>query len=297
MSDEPILDEVKKSKKPKEVPIVAFGIATLMVLGVVGLIFSATTVELPEVGSQSLWDLCSSQVLFSFILFVVPALMLRRIAIGHTPNFFKLNKHPKWQTIAIFIALLFSANFFLHWFIGIMEIVPISESLSDKFLKIQGQSEDIYEYLLSFKTLQSFIIVFMTMAVAPAIAEELFFRGLIQGSLVKHGLHPYIAIFISAFLFGIIHAQFINFLALFFVGSVLGYAYHVTKNLWVPIIGHLFNNGLIVILTYLNHFGYINFDIEAEPHFIVSIIAIAIFIGLIYMFTVQSKQKIEGEVE
>ena len=47
------------------------------------------------------------------------------------------------------------------------------------------------------------------------------------------------------------------------IGAFLGYLYYWSGNLWIPILGHFFNNGLQLIGLYLYQEGAITFDVES----------------------------------
>lgn len=75
-------------------------------------------------------------------------------------------------------------------------------------------------------------------AVAP-IAEEFFFRGLLQTFLVGIARNRWLAIGLTAIVFGIVHlSQAHTIVALAVFGVLLGYAYERTGSLVVPIMIH-----------------------------------------------------------
>lgn len=103
-----------------------------------------------------------------------------------------------------------------------------------------GASQDPLFYLVLF--------VVSTAVVVPM--EEVFFRGIVQRSL-ETVWHPAVAIGVASLLFVGVHANVTVgsggealVVGLFFgFGVVLGVSYHVTENLFVPIIGHAVFNG------------------------------------------------------
>lgn len=92
-----------------------------------------------------------------------------------------------------------------------------------------------------------YLMVFMTSICAP-ILEELLFRGIIQRGLVNKGISVPKAIFYSAFVFGLVHGNPWQFLGATLMGCVLGYAYHLTHSIIVPILLHAFNNFIATLL-------------------------------------------------
>src|SRR5262249_14178247 len=79
--------------------------------------------------------------------------------------------------------------------------------------------------------------------IAAPIAEECFFRGLLQTALVNLLQSRWVAIGISSVAFGAVHIGQPHIVpALIFLGLLLGYAYERTGGLLAPILIHaLFN--------------------------------------------------------
>ena len=99
------------------------------------------------------------------------------------------------------------------------------------------------------------------MALLPAIAEELSFRGTLQQILANgegmkansEGLKAkvHVAIWATAILFSAIHMQFYGFIPRMLMGATFGYLFAWTGSLWIPIMMHFTNNGIAVIVYYL----------------------------------------------
>lgn len=78
------------------------------------------------------------------------------------------------------------------------------------------------------------------LAVLAGLGEELLFRGVIQQALAG-AWSPVFAIFVAAILFGLAHAVSIAyFLFACVIGLYLGVLYHLSGNLLVPILVHVF---------------------------------------------------------
>lgn len=125
---------------------------------------------------------------------------------------------------------------------------------------LRGSESLMMEQMQGFLQMESgldFIRVFFIMAVLPAVAEETLFRGAIQPVLIKGVGNRHLAIWITAVLFGLLHQQFNAFLSIMALGAVLGYLREWSGSLWVPVIMHLLNNGLIVILVYFFDMPYL----------------------------------------
>lgn len=138
------------------------------------------------------------------------------------------------------------------------------------------------------------ILNLFVVAITPAIGEELLFRGVIQKELNKHLSNPHVGIIITSIIFSAIHLSVEGFPARFFLGMVLGYTYHFTKNLWYPILLHLFNNGLQVLALYFSGESIKDMDPTEGPeiHWAFALVSL---LAAIAIFTVL-KTKSEKDV-
>ena len=84
-------------------------------------------------------------------------------------------------------------------------------------------------------------------AIIPALVEEFAYRGLVAGIMEKHG--KAFAVFTSAFLFGILHGNFVQIPFAFIVGLVLGYVRVKTESMLPSILIHFGNNFFAVLMT------------------------------------------------
>jgi membrane protease YdiL (CAAX protease family) len=77
--------------------------------------------------------------------------------------------------------------------------------------------------------------------------EEILFRGLIYGALERR-LRVSGAILVSSLLFALVHLQVVYFIPIFCLGLVLGWARWKANSLGLPILIHVLNNGVALIL-------------------------------------------------
>ena len=80
------------------------------------------------------------------------------------------------------------------------------------------------------------------------ILEELVYRGIVCGQL-QLWYDKKIAVFISAFCFGIMHFNVVQFLYGFLVGLVIAAVYAKTRKLWVVMVAHGVTNFAVVMLA------------------------------------------------
>lgn len=133
-----------------------------------------------------------------------------------------------------------------------MALPAFLEPLEQWMKTAEEDAAHLTEQFLSVTTLGGLIINLLLMAVLPAIAEELTFRGVLQHLFTpKHQSSiPHLAIWCSAILFSAIHMQFYGFIPRMLMGALFGYMLAWTGSLWVPILMHFTNNAMAVLLSF-----------------------------------------------
>lgn len=126
--------------------------------------------------------------------------------------------------------------------------------------EINSQNERITRAMLKMTTVWGFLSTFVTIAILPAISEELFFRGVLFRLSAKRYKNLVAPILISALFFTILHGNVYGMPAIFIDGIILAVIYYLTGSLWCSILAHFVNNGVQVALAY---FGKNNVTIQA----------------------------------
>lgn len=87
----------------------------------------------------------------------------------------------------------------------------------------------------------------LSIAFAAPLLEELLFRGAIQGMFMRIFNRPWVAIVLSAAIFGIIHFNPIQVFYATCLGVGFGWVYYRTGSLLPAVVGHVMNNFLAVV--------------------------------------------------
>ncbi len=95
----------------------------------------------------------------------------------------------------------------------------------------------------------SAVVLFIQLAVIAPLFEEFWFRGIVMQSLRPYGNG--FAIFVSALLFGLTHANFGQLFYTFVIGVCLGYVAVSTKSIVVTTVMHAILNSISGILLLL----------------------------------------------
>ena len=129
----------------------------------------------------------------------------------------------------------------------------------------EDQLAKLTEYLIAFDGFGQFLLGLFVIAVLPALGEELLFRGTLQPMLQRATGSPHRAIWISAIIFSAIHVQFYGFVPRMLLGALFGYLYYWSGNISIPVLAHFTNNGITVVLSYLQRSGQTSLDPEHLP--------------------------------
>lgn len=120
--------------------------------------------------------------------------------------------------------------------------------LSVPLAKIVPESASSLEQTAKWFEQQSFVILFLVVAVLPAICEEILFRGFLFGTFQKKW-KGWAAIVVSGILFGVYHMSLIKAITISFFGFALAYSVYRSGSIFVSMAMHLCNNGLAVLAT------------------------------------------------
>jgi uncharacterized protein len=176
------------------------------------------------------------------------------------PDYLGTRRLPGWKTAGLAILLMAVSVPLVLYSLNINQLVPLPEI----FKTMEEQSALIIKGLLQMDHFGEFLANLTIIAVLPAIGEELVFRGVVQQQLMRRISSPWVAILVSAFIFSVAHFQFEGLLPRMLLGILLGWLYWQTRNFWVPVIAHFFNNGIQVAGQYLYGNKITSVDLEKD---------------------------------
>jgi membrane protease YdiL (CAAX protease family) len=240
------------------------------------------------------------QGLFSIGLFLVPALIAARLFSIRPSAYLGIERFPQPPLLVVGLVglLTLSAVGVSDIFYQITKAIPIPEAFRSYVEAQEDAMQSQYALFLDMPNTFAFIKAFMLIAVLPALCEETLFRGVLQ-PVFKKGLgNLHLAVWLTALCFALVHANFYAILSIWVLGAVLGYLREWTGSLWVSILMHLFNNGLIVSAVY---FGDIPLEqlndvsIQSEELWL-SILSVVGFVGLLYLIRRSFREERVGGV-
>ena len=259
-------------------------------------------------GDQSTESLKWLQMLQTCATFLLPPLFCAWLwDEEHKPfRWLQMDRGAKWQIYVVAIVTMVCA------IPAINLLAEVNSSFLDWLLANSDWSRETIEWMkareeeatvLTERFLQAdsfggMIVNIGLMALMPALAEEMSFRGVLQGVLSRQRSEvSHIAIWVTAFIFSAIHFQFYGFVPRMLLGAMFGYMLAWTGSLWVPIVMHFVNNGVAVVSYQLLDAGSqgseksIADTIGAGDTWWVGVISLAAVCGLLWLIRVLSIDK------
>ena len=209
-------------------------------------------------GSHSTTSLKWLQFMQTIATFLLPSILGAWIwSEDHKPfTWLRLTSTTHWLNYLLAVGIMLCAVPGINLLADLNSRIELPESLGfiEQILKQQEEAAAaLTERFLQADNIGVLLINIGLMALLPALAEEVSFRGTLQQILAQGKLKGqiHIAIWATAFIFSAIHMQFYGFIPRMLMGAMFGYIFVWTGTLWVPILMHFTNNGLAVLAYYL----------------------------------------------
>ena len=194
------------------------------------------------------------QVLTVVIFFILPAVVFTVIFTKEKVGFLQLNKLPALLFTLISALLMVFAIPLISYLEELNKQLHLPAALAgiEHWMRInEDRVQQIEDAFLKGSSLGDLGLNLFVIAFMAAFGEELFFRGLLQRSILQVSKNVHFSVWITAILFSAFHMQFFGFIPRVLLGAVLGYMAVWSGSLWVNIIAHFINNGLILVISFL----------------------------------------------
>jgi uncharacterized protein len=204
------------------------------------------------------------QLIQSVGMFVLPPLVFAYFCSDRPAAFLHFDRKINWLHVVLvaFFMVLIIPGVNLLTSLNQQLVLPKVFAGVEAWMKAsEDQMAKLTEQLLNVHTLTALTFNVFLIAMIPALGEELFFRGAVQG-ILRQKMNVKVAIWITAILFSAIHMQFYGFFPRMLLGAFFGYLLFWSENIWLPIVAHFINNGIAIIFYYLKYNGYKVQDID-----------------------------------
>jgi membrane protease YdiL (CAAX protease family) len=165
----------------------------------------------------------------------------------HLLDHLSLIKRINWLRICFIIALLYLSVFL---FLDQWVTQPVADWLSLELNSWREQSIDRDIQLAGKSGVPFLWMQWLFIGCIGPIAEEFLFRGLLQG-IISQIFGSWLGILIPALLFALFHIDLALLAPLFVLGLILGWLRHYFGVLWVPILFHIINNSVSMLMDIL----------------------------------------------
>lgn len=247
---------------------ISFPVQFLLLLGLVGigmvigsLLMAALGTSLLDVSLLDVPDAMNKpenanisrllNTIATLIAFLVPSLVFAKIVNRQPLNYLGFNLKMNTRQIGLVVLITF-AGMILSGALGMLnQDIPLSEEWLKKAKALEQTYKNAMLNMAYMNSISDFILAILVMALAPAIFEEVLFRGAFQKIFIQWTKNAWLGIIITSILFSAIHFSYFGFLPRIALGMILGLIFYYTNNLWLSILQHFLNNAFIVAQLYI----------------------------------------------
>ncbi|HVZ24731.1 MAG TPA: type II CAAX endopeptidase family protein, partial [Sediminibacterium sp.] len=205
-----------------------------------------TMINQPEHANLARW----MNTLASFLSFFLPSLALARILSRHPFEKLGFTRRIQLREIGVILGITV-ASILLSGSLGALnEKIPLPAGWLAKARQLEDTYKTSVMAMAHMQSLSDYLLALLVMAAAPALFEEVLFRGGFQQVLVGWTRHKWAGLLLTSILFSAIHFSYFGFLPRMALGIVLGLIFLETGKLWLSILLHFMNNALVVTQLY-----------------------------------------------
>jgi membrane protease YdiL (CAAX protease family) len=159
-------------------------------------------------------------------------------------------KHVNASQVGITLAIILISIFVAASFGALNQDIADAMGWKAWSEKLEEDYNSQVAMMLDMNSTWGYLLSIIIMAFLPALCEETLFRGGLQNFLGRATKKPWLAIVVVSILFSLVHFSVYGFLVRVFLGVMLGAVFYYTRNLWLSITAHFFNNALAVSSIY-----------------------------------------------
>lgn len=119
--------------------------------------------------------------------------------------------------------------------------IPEGSVLESMFKPLEDMLEQVTAFLVKGSGIKK-VVILISVALVPAVFEELAFRGALQPLLIRATGKAWIGILLASIIFSAIHFQFYGFLPRMLLGLLFGWLAYRSSSIIPGMIAHFLNN-------------------------------------------------------
>lgn len=193
------------------------------------------------------------QILFIFL----PALFFSKWIYGDISKIISI-KLPRLKELLLFVLGIIILTPLLQSYLYLQNYIIDRLADSSEFINsikyfldsLNELLEKTFSNLIRADNIPEMLLVIITLAIVPAICEEVLFRGYIQRSF-QFKYKGFVAALLTAIFFALYHFNPYGLIPLAIIGFYLGYAAYASQSLFIPMVLHFLNNFIAVMLYFI----------------------------------------------
>ncbi|MDX1651202.1 MAG: type II CAAX endopeptidase family protein [Brumimicrobium sp.] len=189
---------------------------------------------------------------------------------------------PEKSTSGVIYAFLF--------FIAIFLLLPLLNEINIYLVDSLGMFEQLeaekirmdQQMIMLFgknASVEAYIFAVIVIGLITGISEELAFRRFLFHHLFKNTGKLWLSVVASAFVFALLHFNYLQFIPLFCFGVILAIMYQLSGSIWPAVLAHTLNNMLNIYWLRNENFPYWMENIELKT----TIPSTVLLMGLLYL--------------
>lgn len=189
-------------------------------------------------------------VMQDVVLFITPAILTAVVVARRPADFLMLRKgFPVSGIIRTLLTLIVAIpvmELLIRWNAG-LQFPPSLSGIETWMRQSEDAANAMMANMMGEPTVGSLIMTLLIVGVLAGVAEELFFRGAMQGVFSSTGLGAHAAVWLTAIVFSAVHLQFFGFFPRLALGAFFGYLALWSGSIWLPVAAHIFNNSIAAV--------------------------------------------------
>ncbi|HUI11173.1 MAG TPA: CPBP family intramembrane glutamic endopeptidase [Bacteroidota bacterium] len=191
------------------------------------------------------WATILGQLLF----ILAPTVWLARKRHGPGAALFRV-KIPRVRDLAATMLAVFALQQMMQAYMVLQDRIPLPDGMQQFLDWMRRILEETERLLVQANSPGEFIFVIVVVALVPALAEELLFRGLVQRNL--EAVSGWWGAVITGVVFGIYHFNPFTLVPLVALGVYFGFIVYRSGNITLSMSAHFFNNFVACAAMYLH---------------------------------------------
>ncbi len=193
------------------------------------------------------------QVALTIGMMIIPAQLFPKAIEQDSNTFLQLKTSVKPVHLLLAVAITLAATPMVSWMVEFNSKLTFPAALAELEASLRASEELAAQLTNAFvqgTTLSDLGINLLVIAVVPAIAEELLFRGAIQQFIRMVFGNIHVSVIVTAAIFSAFHGQIFGFLPRMALGILLGYLFVYSGSIWPSILAHFINNAISVCISH-----------------------------------------------